>query len=232
MIYQVLSRPRTGSGLLYRYACQNSENTVGRLAEYFAYYDSDEHYIEKFEFLEKEKEKGRHYCLKMHIGQVWSNGYFKNLSQVIDYLNDYHVCITERNPWDSYLSNTFCEMHDWKISHKDLDGYWSSWTEENGKIIVDVDEDNFILPINEESIKQYVKVYKRDISLIKEIKPLLLNYTVFQYDTFILNEPKLKQFFNKEVTINLRRNNINYEAHIPFGLVDHYKAIFDKYLNE
>ena len=41
-----------------------------------------------------------------------------------------------------------------------------------------------------------------------------------------------KQFFNKEVIINLQRNNINYEAHIPFGLVDHYKAMFDKYLNE
>jgi len=221
MIYQVLSRPRTGSNKIYQYARHHSKEMCKWLSEYFNIHDSPEEYEEKFKFLEIEKDNGRHYCLKIQIGQI------RDIPRVVNYFKDYHICITKRNPWDSYLSYMFCELHDWKISHKDLEGNWSSWTEEKGKINIEIDEDNFVLPVNEENIKKYIKSYKRDINVIEDMKPLLSNYTVFDYDNL-----DLKVLFDESITGYTVKNNIDYEAHIPFGLVDHYKATFDKYLNE
>ena len=228
MIYQVLSRPRTGSHLISSYAWNSSsEEAIRPLSEYFDTQDTHKEYESKFEFLETEKDNDRHYCLKVQVHQI------REVPRIINYLKDYHVCITKRNPWDSYLSYTFCDFFKWEVSHRDLEGKWSIWTKEEGKRTVEIDEDNFVLPINEKSIIKYIKVYKRDISMIEKIKSLLPNYTVFEYETFLLNKPRLKQFFNKkEFTEVTQQTNMDYEAHIPFGLVDHYKTMFDKYLNE
>ena len=92
----------------------------------------------------------------------------------------------------------------------------------NGLKQADIDTENFVLPINEDNLKQYVKVYKRDLELIEDIKYKLPDYTVFDYD-------ELDSFTEYRHT---QKHDIDYEKHIPYALIDHYKTMFDKCLNE
>ena len=85
MIYQVLSRPRTGSGVVYQHAWKTSEGIHLRLGEYFNTQDTPEKYEEKFKFLETGKEDNRHYCLKVHTGQI------RDVSRIINYLSLIHI---------------------------------------------------------------------------------------------------------------------------------------------
>jgi hypothetical protein len=105
----------------------------------------------------------------------------------------------------------------------DIDGVkvFGRWTKA-GRVTTDIDIENFVLPINEENLRKYVKVYKRDLELIEDITDKLPNYTMFNYD-------ELDDFNTYQHT---QKHDINYEAHIPFGLVDHCKILFDKCLNE
>ena len=219
MIYQVLSRPRTGSGVVYQHAWKNSEGIHLRLGEYFNTQDTPEKYEEKFKFLETGKEDNRHYCLKVRTGQI------RDVPRIINYFKDYHVYIVDRNPWNSYLSYMFCELHNWNVTHRfrDMDGekVFGKWTKA-GRETTDIDTENFVLPINEDNLKQYVKVYKRDLELIEDIKYKLPDYTVFDYD-------ELDSFTEYRHT---QKHDIDYEKHIPYALIDHYKTMFDKCLNE
>ena len=235
MIYQVLSRPRTGSHFINLLAWSYSKNTQSLFQEYFSTEDTPEEYERKFKFLETGKDDNRHYCLKVQTGHI------RDVSRIINYLKDYYVIITKRNPWDSYLSYMFQELNGWIATHKDKHGKWSieiigGETEWPDPRIEDIDEENFILPVNEESIIQYVRVYKRDLDLLATIKSSLPNTFTFNYD--LEHNSQLKEIFPEynpnyvRLRADTQKININYEAHIPFGLVDHYKTMFDKCLNE
>lgn len=209
MIYQVLSRPRTGSGVLYHHAWRNSTNISGRLGEYFNIYDNQEEYEKKFRYLETEKEQNKHYCLKIHTGQI------RDIPRVINYLKDYHVYIADRDPWDTFLSYMFCELTDWETPHRFSNNTFGKWTKQ-GKQVANIDTENFLLHITEQDVKKQVDVYKESISIIKEITNNINHYTIFNYD----------ELPNYTHTLPL---GIDYEAHVPN--VEKYKVMFKELLN-
>ena len=236
MICQVLGRPRSGSHLINLISYVYSKNVRTQLGEYFSTEDTPEEYERKFKFLETQKAENRHHIVKIQTGQI------RDLSRVIYYLNDYSLIMTKRNPWDSYLSHMFQKLHGWVATHKDKHGNWvsSPWPDNTVKIY-DIDEKNFILPVDEKSIKFYIEIYKRDLDIFKTIeasREMLNHQKTFTFDYDLEHTLQLKEIFPKynanyiKLLINSQKINIDYEAHIPFGLVDHYKVIFDKYLNE
>ena len=212
-VYQVLSRPRTGSSVLYRHAWHNSKNYTGRLGEYFNIDDTEEEYEEKFKYLETEKEQNKHYCIKIHTGQI------RDIQRTIDFLKDYHTYVTERDPWDAFLSYMFCELTNWEGPHRfsDIDGkkVFGKWTKQ-GKQVANIDITNFILLITENNVSQHIEIYKRDIELIKTITSNV-PHTVFNYE----NLPKYEHIIPL---------GIDYEKHVPN--VEKYKTMFRELLND
>lgn len=208
-VYQVLSRPRTGSGVLYHHAWKSSINSARRLGEYFNVNDSAEEYEKKFSYLEKEKQQNKHYCIKVHTGQI------RDIQRTIDYFKDYHVYVTERDPWDTFLSYMFCELTNWEGPHKFSDNTFGRWTKQ-GKQIANIETTNFVLNVTENNIKSHVGIYKRDMELIKTITSNV-SHTTFNYNSL----PKY------EHTIPL---GIDYESHVPD--VQKYKTMFKELLND
>ena len=208
-VNQVLSRPRTGSGVLYYHACRESKQNIGKLGEYFNINDSTEEYEKKFSYLEKEKQQNKHYCIKVHTGQI------RDIQRTIDYFRDYHVYVTERDPWDTFLSYMFCDLTNWEGPHKFSDNTFGRWTKQ-GKQIANIETTNFVLNITENDIKSHVGIYKRDMELIKTITSNV-PHTTFSYNSL----PKY------EHTIPL---GIDYESHVPD--VQKYKTMFKELLND
>jgi hypothetical protein len=208
-VYQVLSSPRTGSGVLYHHAWRKSGNIAGRLGEYFNISDSKEETEQKFQFLENRKQENRHYCLKIHCGQI------KDTNRTINYLKDYHVYVAQRNPWDAFLSYMFCELNEWKGPHRFPDNRFGRWTKQ-GKQFVEIETENFVLNITEDDIRQHTSIYKRDRDLIKDITSNI-QHTIFDYD----NLPNC----NHTIPIG-----IDYEKHVPYK--EKYKKLFLEYLHD
>lgn len=209
-VYQVLSRPRTGSGVLYHHAWQSSRGFVKRLGEYFNINDSDEEYEQKFKYLEIEKQENKHYCIKVHTGQI------RDIKRTINYLKDYHVYVADRDPWDTFLSYMFCELTNWEGPHKFADDTFGKWTKQ-GKQIANIDTNNFVLKITEEQVIKQVDVYKESMHIIKEITDNLPAYTIFNYNSL----PKYN---------HTKPLGIDYESHVPD--VQKYKTMFKELLND
>jgi len=209
-VYQVLSRPRTGSGVLYYHACRESKQNNGKLGEYFNINDSTEEYEKKFSYLEKEKQQNKHYYIKVHTGQI------RDIQRTIDYFKDYHLYVTERDPWDTFLSYMFCELTNWEGPHKFADNTFGRWTKQ-GKQIANIDTNNFVLQITEEQVVKQVEVYKESMSIIKEITDNLPAYTIFDYKDL----PKYN---------HTKPLGIDYESHVPD--VQKYKTMFKELLND
>ncbi len=209
-VYQVLSRPRTGSGVLYHHAWQSSRGFVKRLGEYFNINDSDEEYEQKFKYLETEKQENKHYCIKVHTGQI------RDIKRTINYLKDYHVYVADRDPWDTFLSYMFCELTNWEGPHKFADDTFGKWTKQ-GKQIANIDTNNFVLKITEEQVIKQVDVYKESMHIIKEITDNLPAYTIFNYNSL----PKYN---------HTKPLGIDYESHVPD--VQKYKTMFKELLND
>jgi len=208
-VNQVLSRPRTGSGVLYYHACRESKQNIGKLGEYFNINDSSEEYEKKFSYLEKEKQQNKHYCIKVHTGQI------RDIQRTIDYFKDYHVYVTERDPWDTFLSYMFCDLTNWEGPHKFSDNTFGRWTKQ-GKQIANIETTNFVLTITENDIKSHVGIYKRDMELIKTITSNV-SHTTFNYNSL----PEYN---------HTKPLGIDYESHVPD--VQKYKTMFKELLND
>jgi len=208
-VNQVLSRPRTGSGVLYYHACRESKQNIGKLGEYFNINDSSEEYEKKFSYLEKEKQQNKHYCIKVHTGQI------RDIQRTIDYFKDYHVYVTERDPWDTFLSYMFCDLTNWEGPHKFSDNTFGRWTKQ-GKQIANIETTNFVLTITENDIKSHVGIYKRDMELIKTITSNV-SHTTFNYNSL----PEYN---------HTKPLGIDYESHVSD--VQKYKIMFKELLND
>jgi len=123
--------------------------------------------------------------------------------------------VTERDPWDTFLSYMFCDLTNWEGPHKFSDNTFGRWTKQ-GKQIANIETTNFVLTITENDIKSHVGIYKRDMELIKTITSNV-SHTTFNYNSL----PEYN---------HTKPLGIDYESHVPD--VQKYKTMFKELLND
>lgn len=162
-----------------------------------------ENVIRKFEYLENLKSRGIYYPIKIipknviHFGDEIENR-FKL------YLKDFKVLTILRNPFDSYLSRSFQDSIDWKVSHNKKDSGYSE--------LKPTQFSPLITPEN------FIKQWLNESRFIFDINP----HHIFKYED--INTKYLNNYFGFTINNSMKPMNINYK-----NLVINYNKVYDDF---
>ena len=226
-VYQVLSRPRTGSYFINQMCWYFSDkNKVQNLEEYFHDAKDINSYNKKLDFLFEERDKGRHYCIKFMSYSI------HNPEATLDFLKGYNVVLIKRKPWNSFLSTVYIARlksiyGDFYPSHKNIRGEWNI-----DFPTIDVDEKEFTLKISKKNIIEYIDKIKKCNILFNWFEKRLPNLHVFDYD--LDHDIQLQNIFSKYnknyklIYANSVPIDIDYEKHVID--LEKTKLFFNEYL--
>ena len=172
--------------------------------------------IERLKFFKEQQKKNIHFVSKWHpINLVDLNLWIPNskvLSEYLEYSKEYHILITSRNLWDSYISLEFKVQTNHKFERRLWDGKFSGLRE--GKHEEQIPD--FKLDISKEKINRYLFYTVQAIEVEKQIKENL-TYTTYTFEDILT----LKRHHQQQGTIPL---NIDYEKYIDN--FHYYKSYF------
>lgn len=218
MKYCVVAMQRTGSSLLNEYVYQAND----RFGSYEFFLDKEvlhsdgahsldhnlttitlENVLRKFDYLEDLKSKDVYFPIKVIPKHVIKFG-DEIENRLKDYLNDFKILTILRNPFDTYLSQSFQESIAWKVPHN-----------KNG---LDYDKLNPTPFYSNIDIEYFISVWLNESRFIFETEP----YHVFKYED--INIEHLNNYFNISLNPSLKPMNIDYKS-----LLINYDMVYDDF---
>lgn len=199
MTYQVVASHRTGSTLLNSFCINHNEGFgfselfLSPSYTHMSFLDlaSTE---EKFNFLEHYKKKDIHFSIKIFPKRLIDEGYEDRL---YNYLDGYKILTIRRNPFDSFLSESYQKATSWQFGHRKL---------AHGKSPEKLLEHPFEIDYND--VKDFVEKWNINYEFVKRLNV----HKIYDYSELTIDN--LQRVFNTNYTPDIIPHDIDYVKHI------------------